>query len=647
MGAHVQNLARSRTTLVVAFFLLSFAVLSYGQSEAEILLKFKASLSNNAALDNWNPTVGPCNWNESNWEGVLCYNGSIWGLQLENMGLTGTLNIDTLIPLRYLRTISVMSNRFEGPIPEVKKLTALKSLYLSGNAFSGDIPDHAFSGMWYLKKVFLANNKFTGNVPSSLTELPRLLEARLDGNQFNGQIPDFPQEGLKSINFANNQLEGEIPLFLSNMSANMFVGNKNLCGKPLDPCSPNGTPIENSGTSISKPLLILLIIGLILGILAAFFFFVKWRRQKKHLDWSSSIDSNKLPSRATSTRMPQHATVHAKKNDLTKLYFVRDDTERFDLQDLLKASAEVLGSGTFGSSYKAAIESGQAMVVKRYKQMNNAGREDFHEHMRRLGMLEHPNVLPIVAYYYRKEEKLLISEFVENRCLATHLHGNHSDDEEGLDWPTRLKIIKGVTRGLVYLHNQLPTITLPHGHLKSSNVLLNGNFEPLLTDYALRPLFNPDHAHMLMVSYKSPEYTQPGKISRKSDVWCLGILILEVLTGKYPENYLKERFDSSADLATWVNDKVKEKRVSEVFDKEMTGTKNSKGQMINLLKIALRCCEEDSERRMELKEVAEKIEDLKQGGGKSGDDEFHYESDGNGFSPVGTEQDLAFSGIDR
>ncbi|KAM7258014.1 hypothetical protein ACFE04_013755 [Oxalis oulophora] len=643
MGAHVCCRARFRTTFF-AVLVLSFATLSYSQSETDILLQFKASISNTQALNNWNPAVGPCNWNTANWEGLLCYNGSIWGLQLENMGLSGTLNIDILMPLRYLRTISVMNNDFQGPIPEVKKLTALKSLYLSSNEFSGLIPDHVFSGMWYLKKVHLANNKFIGNIPSSLTELPRLLEVRLDGNQFNGTIPDFPQAGLRSINVAYNQLEGEIPTKLSNMSANLFVGNARLCGKPLEPCTPQE---KSSDTSIpfSKVISILLIIGLVLWILVALFIFVIRKKQTRQLEWSSSIDSNKLPTYvAAATKMPQHTTSHVKKNDLTKLFFVRDDVEKFDLQDLLRASAEVLGSGTFGSSYKAAVSGGKAMVVKRYKQMNNVGREDFHEHMRRLGMLQHPNVLPLVAYYYRKEEKLIISEFVVNRCLATHLHGNHSPDGGGLDWPTRLRIVKGVTRGLTYIHNQLPTIALPHGHLKSSNILLDENFNPLLTDYALRPLFNPEHAHMLMVAYKSPDYAQEGRISRKSDVWCLGILILEVLSGKYPENYLKQGFESDSDLATWVNEMVKGKHTSEVFDKEMVGTKNSKGEMINLLMIGLRCCEVDVERRMELKEAADKIEELEE----VNDDDHHYtyESDGRGFSP-GTDHNLSFSVNDR
>ncbi|CAL1386749.1 unnamed protein product [Linum trigynum] len=131
----------------------------------------------------------------------------------------------------------------------------------------------------------------------------------------------------------------------------------------------------------------------------------------------------------------------------------------------------------------------------------------------------------------------------------------------------------------------------------------------MLTDYALRPVINSDHAHKLMIAYKSPEYAQHGKTSNKTDVWSLGILMLEILTGKFPENYLTSGYDSGSDLGTWVNNMVKEKRMGEVFEKDMAGTtKDSKSQMIHLLKLALSCCEEDLEIRVDVREAVEKIE---------------------------------------
>nr|TKS11649.1 putative inactive leucine-rich repeat receptor-like protein kinase [Populus alba] len=644
MAAHVAMLARATTSslvLPVLAFVLSIVVTSFGSPDSDALLKFKEQLVNNEAISNWNVSVNPCERDRSNWVGVLCFDGGIWGLQLEHMGLAGNIDLDALAPLPSFRTLSLMDNNFDGPLPDFKKLGKLKTLYLSNNRFSGDIPDKAFEGMGSLKRLFLANNLLTGKIASSLAILPKLTELKLDGNQFDGQIPNFQQKGMKTANVANNELEGPIPEALSRLSPNSFAGNKGLCGPPLGPCipSPPSTPkAHRKKFCILYIVIIILIVLLILAAIAFAFLLFSRKESKRRTQRrasSSSENSNRIMSsyyRDVHREMPE-TNSHSRITDHGKLSFLKDDIEKFDLQDLLRASAEVLGSGTYGSSYKAVV-GGQAVVVKRYRHMNNVEREEFHEHMRRMGRLKHPNLLPLAAYYYRRDEKLLVTAFAENGSLASHLHGNHSLEEDGLDWRIRLKIVKGVARGLAFLYNQLPIIA-PHGHLKSSNVLLDESFEPLLTDYALRPVINPEHAHMFMMAYKSPEYAQHGRSSNKTDIWSFGILILEILTGKFPENYLTPGYNSDADLATWVNNMVKEKRTSDVFDKEMLGTKNSKGEMIKLLKIGLSCCEQEVERRSDIKEVVDKIEELKEGD----DDEDFYGSEGNAYSVRGNNQE--------
>ena len=109
------------------------------------------------------------------------------------------------------------------------------------------------------------------------------------------------------------------------------------------------------------------------------------------------------------------------------LVFLQEGRERFELEDLLRASAEVLGSGNFGASYKATLVDGKPMVVQRFKEMNGAGRADFNEHMRRLGRLVHPNLLPVVAYLYKKDEKLFVTEHMVNGGLAQILHGGNDN----------------------------------------------------------------------------------------------------------------------------------------------------------------------------------------------------------------------------
>ncbi|KAJ4835888.1 hypothetical protein Tsubulata_030870, partial [Turnera subulata] len=595
--------------LLVLTLICYYFVTSSCETDAEILIDFKNSLTNSSALYNWNPDVSPCNLDTPNWIGLRCNNdSSIDKLLLESMGLTGRIDIDILVGLPKLRTISFMNNALDGPMPPVKKLTSLKNLYLSNNRFSGKISGDAFAGMNSLKEVYLANNQFVGEIPKSLAALPKLSKLSIEGNQFEGKIPDFKQD-LSLFNAANNHLDGQIPASLAKFDASSFAGNKGLCGKPLLQCK----------SSKKKKYIIIGVIAAAVLALAAIVVlgFICGRGNKK--TQSKQAQETRAPKKFMVHGMGPKAVVQSppdqavrKEVENGKLHFVRYDRDRFELQDLLRASAEVLGSGTFGSSYKAVLLNGPAMVVKRFRHMTNVGKEEFHEHMRRLGTLSHPNLLPLVAYYYRKEEKLLVSDFIENGSLASHLHGKRAPGQAGLDWPTRLKIIKGVAQGLAYLYKEFPNFALPHGHLKSANILLDHTFVPLLADYALVPVSDKDHAQEVMVAYKSPEFTKYDRTTRKTDVWCLGILILEMLTGKFPANYLKQGKGPDTDLATWVNSVVREEWTGEVFDKDMKGTKNGEGEMLKLLKIGMCCCEWNVERRWDLKEAVVKIEELKE-----------------------------------
>ncbi|XP_020109835.1 pollen receptor-like kinase 4 [Ananas comosus] len=645
--------------LLLPFLLLAPSLAAAAVSEADALIAFKSTLSGagagaSAALANWVPGTSPCSGNRTLWRGVLCDEGGrVLGLQLENMSLSGALTLDPLVDLPALRTLSFKNNSFAGPIPDLAKLGALKMIYLSRNRFSGPIADELFDKMRSLRKVHLSHNAFSGPIPSSVAGLSEL---GLDDNAFEGAIPDLEQKGLTFVNLSHNQLEGPIPKGLSRFNASMFEGNKNLCGRPLDvscDITQSQSPRSPAKKKISPTLLVVIIVIGVLALLSivGLFVFILSSRRRRQLDEANLVhlqsaetkkfdapEANKVDRGAAEYR--GGAAKKAHKEDHGKLSFVREGSQSFGIEDLLRASAEVLGSGNFGSSYKATLFDGPSVVVKRFREMNGVGREDFQEHMRRLGRLSHPNLLPLVAYLYRKEEKLLITDYIPNGSLAHMLHGNRGSNLPPLDWPARLKVIKGVARGLAYLYEELPMLTVPHGHLKSSNVLLDDSFEPILTDYALLPVMNRSHASQVMVAFKSPECAQHGKPSKKSDIWSFGILILEILTGKFPANYLRQG-NAGTDLASWVNSVVREEWTGEVFDTAMKGTKNGEGEMLKLLQIGLGCCEADVERRWELGVVLNKIEELRER--ESDGENSSFDGEG-GYSSKGmTEDDFSFS----
>ncbi|KAL9153827.1 hypothetical protein ABFS82_10G073800 [Erythranthe guttata] len=631
--------------VLLVIFLLHFAAAATAASsvepEADILIAFKNSLDNADALSSWvQGGSPPCNGDQENWVGIFCENGTVWGLQLQNLELEGVIDVDVLAKLPNLRTMSFMNNKFDGSLPNLSKLTNMKSIYLSNNAFSGEISPSTFSGMESLKKLHLANNQFTGQIPASLIVLKKLKELMLENNQFEGEIPQFPAGLIRTLNVSNNKLIGEIPLSLSNFPASSFDGNKILCGAPLALCPPK------QHLTLGSIIIVSILVAAASSALILVVFILRRRKQipqppeaaaaayghqkRPDLDNMETGQLSSVPGSGSSSpeKLHHHGGGGGKKSSepSVKITFLKEDRVRFDMTDLLKASAEILGSGVFGSTYKAALNKGQVMVVKRFRHMNNVDKGEFHEHMRRLGRLSHPNVLPIVGFYYRKEEKLLVTDYAEKVSLAVHLHGNRSQSRPCPDWPTRLKIVKGVARGLMYLYNELPSLTAPHGHLKSSNVLLDGSYTPLLADYGLVPVVNQEHAQEHMISYKSPEYKSSGRITKKTDVWSLGILILETLTGRFPSNFLQHSggggggggrapvaATGDVDVAAWVEAAVGDDGDNvEVLDADMERDDRSVVEMMKLLNIGLSCCQVDVDIRPDIKEAVERIEEVKE-----------------------------------
>lgn len=208
------------TSLLFIFTVALFFVAANSVSETNALLKFKNSLviGRDNALVSWDIKNPPCKW-----IGVLCHGGYVWGLQLENLELSGSLDIESLKGLKSLRSLSFMNNKLGGPFPEFKKLSALKSLYLSNNQFDVKIPNDAFDGMRWLKKLHLEQNNFVGEIPMSLAKTPKLFELRLDGNRFTGKIPEFTHKP-QMLNLSNNALSGPIPNILSTMDRKLFEG---------------------------------------------------------------------------------------------------------------------------------------------------------------------------------------------------------------------------------------------------------------------------------------------------------------------------------------------------------------------------------------------------------------------------------------
>lgn len=176
---------------------------------------------------------------------------------------------------------------------------------------------------------------------------------------------------------------------------------------------------------------------------------------------------------------------------------------------------------------------------------------------------------------------------------------------------------------MAYLHVELASLDVPHGNLKSCNVLLTTDYEPLIVDYGFIGLVNPAQASNALFAYKSPEAIQHQHVSPKSDVYCLGILILEILTGKFPSQYLNNA-KGGTDVVQWTATAIADKREAEVLDPNITSGKKSVDEMVKLLRMGAMCTEERLEERPTMRAVMEMVDDIARSCGANNTAESTY-----------------------
>ncbi|XP_028057019.1 leucine-rich repeat receptor-like protein kinase PXC1 [Camellia sinensis] len=294
-----------------------------------------------------------------------------------------------------------------------------------------------------------------------------------------------------------------------------------------------------------------------------------------------------------------------------------DRKKQFELEDLLRASAEMLGKGSIGTVYRAVLDDGFTVAVKRLKDANPCARNEFEQYMDVIGKLKHPNIVRLRAYYYAKEEKLLVYDYLPNGSLHSLLHGNRGPGRIPLDWTTRISLVLGAARGLARIHEEYSATKIPHGNVKSSNVLLDKNGVACISDFGLALLLNPVHATARLGGYRAPEQVEIKRLSQKADVYSFGVLLLEVLTGRAPSQYpspTRPRVveeEEAVDLPKWVRSVVRDEWTAEVFDQELLRYKNIEEELVEMLHVGLACVAAQPEKRPAMVEVAKMIEEIR------------------------------------
>ncbi|KAH1036002.1 hypothetical protein GYH30_055798 [Glycine max] len=257
------------------------------------------------------------------------------------------------------------------------------------------------------------------------------------------------------------------------------------------------------------------------------------------------------------------------------------------------SDANKLGQGGFGIVYKGTLSDGQEIAIKRLSINSNQGETEFKNEILLTGRLQHRNLVRLLGFCFARRERLLIYEFVPNKSLDYFIFDPNK--RVNLNWEIRYKIIRGIARGLLYLHED-SRLNVVHRDLKTSNILLDGELNPKISDFGMARLFeiNQTEASTTTIvgtfGYMAPEYIKHGQFSIKSDVFSFGVMILEIVCGQR-NSQIRDSEENAQDLLSFAWNNWRGGTVSNIVDPTLKDY--SWDEIKRCIHIGLLCVQED------------------------------------------------------
>ncbi|KAE8687409.1 Trichome birefringence-like 27 [Hibiscus syriacus] len=297
----------------------------------------------------------------------------------------------------------------------------------------------------------------------------------------------------------------------------------------------------------------------------------------------------------------------------------RQGSSVFTLKEMEEATGcfsdeNLLGKGGFGRVYKGTLRSGEVVAIKKmdlpaFKEAE--GEREFRVEVDILSRLDHPNLVSLIGYCADGKHRFLVYEYLQKGNLQDHLNGI---GETKMDWPSRLKVAIGAARGLAYLHSSSAVgIPIVHRDFKSTNVLLDANFEAKISDFGLAKLM-PEGRDIYVTArvlgtfgYFDPEYTSTGKLTLRSDVYAFGVVLLELLTGRRAIDINQGPNDQNLVLQVRhiLNDR---KKLRKVVDPEMAQNSYTIESIAMFANLASRCVRAESGERPSMPECVRELQ---------------------------------------
>lgn len=416
----------------------------------------------------------------------------------------------SILSCKSLNKLDISNNRFNGTIPnEICNISRLQYLLLDQNSIRGEIP-HEIGNCVKLLELQLGGNYLIGTIPPEigrirnlqialnlsfnhlhgslppeLGKLDKLVSLDVSNNRLSGNIP-AELKGMLSlieVNFSNNLFGGPVPTFVpfQKSPSSSFVGNKGLCGEPLNSSCGDLYDDNKSYHHRVSYRIILAVIGSGLAVFTSvtvvvLLFMIRERQEKVAKDAGIVDDA-----------IDDDPTI------IAGSVFVDNLRQAVDLDAVVKATlkdSNKLSSGTFSTVYKATMPSGVVLSVRRLKSVDKTIIQHQNKMIReleRLGKVCHDNLVRPIGYVIYEDVALLLHHYFPNGTLSQLLHESTGQPEYQPDWPARLSIAIGVAEGLAFLHH----VAIIHLDISSGNVLLDTNFKPLVGEIEISKLLDP------------------------------------------------------------------------------------------------------------------------------------------------------------
>ncbi|KAI9198897.1 hypothetical protein LWI28_024023 [Acer negundo] len=546
--------------LIGLVILLSISISYATSTDIECLKEFKKSVKD--------PSNYLVSWDFNNkTEGFIC---KFTGIECWHPDENKVLNI----------RLSNMD--LKGQFPSgFENCSSMTGLDLSNNKFSGSIPSDISTRLHYVTSLDLSSNDFSGEIPSGLANCSFLNSLKLSNNRFTGKIP--LELGLlnrlKTFSVANNLLTGPIPKINStSVSAEDYAGNQGLCGEFLTACQ-GAQRKSRVGIIAGAAIGGVTFTSLILGIVLCYFTRVVVKKKEEDPEgnkWAKSITGSKG----------------------IKVSMFEKSVSKMRLSDLMKATNSftkdnIIGTGRTGTLYKAMLPEGYSLMVKRVQDSQRLEKE-FVSEMNTLGSVKHRNLVPLLGFCVAKKERFLVYKYMENGTLYNKLHPAEPEVSD-MDWPSRLRIAIGSARGLAWLHHNCnPRII--HRNISSKCILLDGDFEPKLSDFGLARLMNPIDTHLSTFvngefgdfGYVAPEYPRTLVATPKGDVYSFGVVLLELVTGEKPTHLVNVPESFKGSLVEWITQLSDNSLLQTAIDKSLLGN-GFENELNQFLRVACNC----------------------------------------------------------